>query len=364
MPIFQDANEWDALVVYLLSDDTRLPSHPLLKAKAADSADYDTYTGEEVWQQRSGSEADGPGENGVPPFTPVVELVAASMVALTRGVPKADPSFGVVLCGEYETAADVPWATSTRTLRCYSPRDVWQLLRTSSSLLCDFDRQVAGCGSNKISFHLRKHVDVHEETEFSVFLTLSDSAAISFLGVCQRSVDRVLTGLAQLSRNENGALFRDIYSKLSDVSMEAFWSAIASTEAAPSENAQQRLVRVDVVHQRGTCPTFVVGCKRIDVAADVPLDGACDSAESVNSSATFRLFQTYEGLMEHYALEGSSPDRTVFVATSADDLCFDAGKNRNSGLPAEFVDPQLLQEAGLPTAALEALLSQQKAEEN
>lgn len=145
---------------YLDSDDTRLPNHPYLNGRAADPAGYETYVGEDVWNEpgntvhssscSSDDEGDGNdndddnadvngGGGGRKRRVRHSELVFDDVVEwLVRTVDEKEWACdGVVVCGKYLVADDATWAVPSRSPTVYTPREAFMVMRCSCKFLSD-----------------------------------------------------------------------------------------------------------------------------------------------------------------------------------------------------------------------------------
>lgn len=116
---------------YLLSDDMRMPSHPLVAGFMRDAEDYESYTGEEAWTSKP-QEAD---ENAVPRFPLTIQRLDAALQRLGSG------GDGVVLCGKWTVADDCPWAVSSRSSKLYTTRELLAVMKCSTKFARDLAAQ-------------------------------------------------------------------------------------------------------------------------------------------------------------------------------------------------------------------------------
>lgn len=140
-----------AFFSYLASDDTRLPNHPYLKGRGVDPTEYDTYVGEDVWNQPAssveGSEDDDGDAEGHPGgrrrHVPHDELIFDDVVEwVIQTLEGEDWSRdGVVVCGRCVVADDATWAVPSRSPTVYTPREAFMVMRCSCKFLRDIEAQ-------------------------------------------------------------------------------------------------------------------------------------------------------------------------------------------------------------------------------
>ncbi|ESL09423.1 hypothetical protein TRSC58_02854 [Trypanosoma rangeli SC58] len=154
-------------VQYLISDDTRLPRHPTLAVEARPAEEYETYVGEDVWQQQKSAASDSP--DPVPCFDDVVQWVTDTLHEI------GGHGDGVVLCGRSVVADDCGWAVFSRTPTLLSSREVFIAMRNSSKFIQDVHHQLRGgasaaSGPVKVEVTLAKALGRNQALEFRAFL--------------------------------------------------------------------------------------------------------------------------------------------------------------------------------------------------
>ncbi|KAG5499947.1 hypothetical protein GH5_04087 [Leishmania sp. Ghana 2012 LV757] len=243
------AREGVAFFWYLDSNDTRIPSHPYLRAYAHPAEEYDTYVGEEVWDdddeapaslsgqppghdagkaQSAGSSccAESEAVAPVPSFGSVVEWV--------NGVfEEEDWAFdGVVLCGRYVVADDGAWVVPSRSPTLCTTREVFLLMRNSSKFLHDVHAQLADVkaagqrglhdGSVTLEFTLAKSLagsgasemrailpyPLHFSPKAHAWVVEDNAVSLSFTGIGQRVTDVCFPSLMAWTEVEHDDNFR------------------------------------------------------------------------------------------------------------------------------------------------------------
>ncbi|KAG5474447.1 hypothetical protein LSCM1_03231 [Leishmania martiniquensis] len=243
------AREGVAFFRYLDSNDTRIPSHPHLRAYAHPAEEYDTYVGEEVWDdadetpaspsgKTSGHDA-GKAQSGGASCCSESEVVApvpsfGSVVEWVNEVFESEEwaSDGVVLCGRYVVADDGAWVVPSRSPTLYTTREVFLLMRNSSKFLRDVHTQMidlkaeAQRGSDgdslTLEFTLAKSLAGSGASEMRAILpyplhfsprthtwAVEDNAvSLSFTGIGQRVTDVCFPSLMAWTEVEHDGNFR------------------------------------------------------------------------------------------------------------------------------------------------------------
>ncbi|CAJ1028935.1 hypothetical protein, conserved [Leishmania lindenbergi] len=318
------AEEGVAFFRYLDSNDTRMPSHPHLRAYAHSAEEYETYVGEEVWDDADGAPTSAsrqpPGRDTgkvqsgsgscyatsdavapVPSFRSVVEWVS--------GVFEEDwTSDGVVLCGRYVVADDGAWAVPSRSPTLYTTREVFLLMRNSSKFLHDVHTQVvdlkavakrgAHSGSLTLEFTLAKSLAGSGASEMRAILpyplyfspqtrtwVVRDTAAsLSFTGIGQRMTDVCFPSLMAWTEAEHDNNFRFMQRRIEQAALlertcatdpgfisrlvSAFDKekhlAYASDGAAGQQHPYPRLallLTVDLLFESSSLPIYLLSSK-------------------------------------------------------------------------------------------------------
>ncbi|KPI87882.1 hypothetical protein ABL78_3039 [Leptomonas seymouri] len=237
-PQTEQQKEGVSFFYYLDSNDTRLPSHPHLRAYAQLPEDYETYVGEEVWEKKgaaeppasSAHEAEAEALAPVPEFRGVVDWV-------NRVFDEEDwAEDGVVLCGRYVVADDGAWVVPSRSPTLYTTREVFLLMRNSCKFLRDVHAQmkvVAAASSGLpchhgfpsplyLEFTLAKALagsgasemralipyPLHFSATTQGWVTDCAAASLSFTGIGQRLTDACFPSLMAWSEDEHDQNFR------------------------------------------------------------------------------------------------------------------------------------------------------------
>ncbi|KAK7198187.1 hypothetical protein NESM_000775400 [Novymonas esmeraldas] len=263
------AEEGLAFFRYLDSDDTRMPSHPHLSSYAHPAEEYETYVGEEVWDeaapaavsstpctQPSPRQGEGVGGGGAASKDTASRSASEDAVA---PVPSFDgvvgwvnrlfdeenwAADGVVLCGRYVVADDGAWVVPSRSPTLYTTREVFLLMRNSSKFLHDVHTQMrdlepsaaqrgthshvatleftlakslAGSGASEMRAILPYPLHYHRESRAWV---LEDTAAsLSFTGVGQRVTDACFPSLMAWTEVEHDANFRLVQRRIEQAAL-------------------------------------------------------------------------------------------------------------------------------------------------
>jgi hypothetical protein len=371
----QDATEASPFAKYLLSDDTRLPSHPLFRMTAPKDEDFDvllTERDEARLQTADDTEALAAQEEPSVPPAPFTEEVAAVVRAIADlqdpTTRHEDADYGVVVGGAFGLADDANWSTLSGTVRCIDARDVFSVLRCSTKLQRDLTAQFEllrsrGGGSTaatafRPSVRLSRFVEHHPGHCFRVFVENG-----TVLGVSQRAVDQVHEHLVMLTPSQHREQFNEIRRVVQRYLCGGMPNASAVTASIDAP-----CMLVDVIYEGGTLPVCVVGCT---VVPSLALIGIATSAESiaarrefgaassvsqltvaVNDPLAFRLFRTYEGLRAFAFGEATAarlgegdvnkPREEIAVARDHDDLTGDGKQFAGAGsLPVELAHPEL-----------------------
>ncbi|CAG9577312.1 conserved hypothetical protein [Leishmania major strain Friedlin] len=243
------AEEGIAFFRYLDSNDTRMPSHPHLRAYAHPAEEYETYVGEEVWNDADEGPTSASGQPPVPDTGKAQGGSSPCCATSEDAVPV--PSFrsvvewvnsvfeeeewasdGVVLCGRYVVADDGAWVVPSRSPALYTTREVFLLMRNSSKFLHDVHAQVidvraaaqkgAHGGSLTFEFTLAKSLAGSGASEMRAILpyplhfspqtrtwAVEDTAAsLSFTGIGQRVTDVCFPSLMAWTEAEHDDNFR------------------------------------------------------------------------------------------------------------------------------------------------------------
>ncbi|GET90126.1 hypothetical protein, conserved [Leishmania tarentolae] len=271
---------------YLDSNDTRMPSHPHLRAYAHPAEEYETYVGEEAWAdadevptsaagQPSGHDT-GRAQSGsasccatsedlapVPGFHSVVEWVNSVF-------EESWASDGVVLCGRYVVADDGAWVVPSRSPALYTTREVFLLMRNSSKFLHDVHTQVMDVkaatlrgtygGSVTFEFTLAKSLAGSGASEMRAILPyplhfspqthtweVQDTVeALPFTGIGQRVTDVCFPSLMMWTEAEHDENFRIMQRRIQQ-------AALLERTCAADPGFISRLVRAfDKRHQRSS----------------------------------------------------------------------------------------------------------------
>lgn len=193
----------DPFLLYLLSEDNRLPMHPLVKGLAAKDEDYETYVGDKEWEK--GLEQSKKEEEQITdplPYNDAVNWITHAVEYLTSVEPSGagqykdtppPPSasqvslcgqysvptytgagaYSVVLAGKYCIADDCSWAVSSRCPQVQSTRDVLLLMKSSLKFGRDLQRQreeVKEGRATMIEFSLIRAVGNGGADEWRVFI--------------------------------------------------------------------------------------------------------------------------------------------------------------------------------------------------
>jgi hypothetical protein len=347
-----------AFVRYLLSDDTRMPAHELLRVAAHATEDYDVYLPSDdlPQQQQADDDDDGAPRAPVPPFDAEVRRCSAAVTELNRRAKCTagrDADYGVTLSGAFGTCRDAAWATMNGTLRCYDVRDVFAVLRCSTALQRDLRRQLAAAPAAPPLVVLRKFLDCNAAHEFRCFV---DAGAV--VGVCQRAVDQVLPALALLTDDGSRRLAALLGGVVADLVRRIGADNGAAADAGAEAAAWRRRpsLLVDLLHEGGTLPVHVLGVTAVRDLRDVadvdaaapsaPLDGDGDGDAAAADPMSFRLFRSYAQLRGYAddhggAAPGGVVAAPVLIAREHDHLCGDARLlTGGAAMPVELQHPE------------------------
>jgi hypothetical protein len=355
VPVLRDADasatdeekEGISFFYYLDSNDTRLPSHPHLRAYAQPAEEYETYVGEEVWDDQvrgdksvhtatTAAVAEGSfnevvqSETSAPPVmsssaqdTVKSDTDAATLAPLPAFhsvVSWIDRVFdaeawaadGVVLCGRYVVADDGAWVVPSRSPTLYSTREVLLLMRNSCKFLCDVHAQMktmknsaAVATPSGLLHHRRSASAPTMYLEFSLAKSLAGSGASEMRAILpyslhfSASTQTWVTGytIASLS-------FTGIGQRMTDA---CFPSLMAWTEEEHDANFRLMLRRVEqaalLERTREVDPDFITRLvkrfyKRRDAAALSQPGSSCMDDDAHRAEERLALLLSVDLLFE------------------------------------------------------------------
>ncbi|RNF02802.1 hypothetical protein TraAM80_06154 [Trypanosoma rangeli] len=285
-------------VQYLTSNDTRLPQHPTLAVEARPAEEYETYVGEDVWQQQEGTASYS--SDPAPCFDDVVQWVTDTLHEV------GGHGDGVVLCGRSVVADDCGWAVFSRTPTLLSSRDVFIAMRNSSKFMRDVHHQLrrgasAASGPLKVEVTLAKALGRNQALEFRAFLPyrLHTSAGEvraeawedhMYAGISQRATDvcfPILMAWDEATHDENyRTVMRHIrHARLLERALEnsarlrmTLLRQVANISPAvgvPSTESAVVLLAVDLLFESPSLPVYLLSAAVRCFSHDGAKDPAC-----------------------------------------------------------------------------------------
>lgn len=283
---------------YLDSNDTRLPSHPQLSAYAQPAEEYETYVGEEVWQNAAATTSDADDVDkrpaAVPAFHSVVDWVERVFAEESWA---AD---GAVLCGRYVVADDGAWVVPSRSPTLFTTREVFLLMRNSCKFLEDVHAQVTSSRTSDHSaaasanacfeFTLAKSLAGSGASEMRAILpyalhrcpgtqtwTAADTAAsLPFAGIGQRMTDACFPSLMAWTEAEHDGNYRCMHRRIEQAALLERTCAMDPDFVSRlvarfyKRNSKQRtsqdaplalLLTVDLLFEGPSLPLYVLSAK-------------------------------------------------------------------------------------------------------
>lgn len=289
-----------AFFSYLASDDTRLPNHPYLNGRSVDPTEYETYVGEDVWEQpdnvvdSSEGEDNGDGHGQKVQHADLVfDNVVEWLVQALEGNEWTRDGF--VVCGRYVVADDAAWAVPSRSPTLYTPREAFMVMRCSCKFLNDIHAQRAERGGGEIT--IAKAMAGSAAKEMRAFLpyrlTRSSSSddnpplvdwqlskqLLGYAGVCQRHTDVCFPSLMAWSESQHHDHFSLMMERLKKSELleracerdPAFLSTLVSKwlkrnserpeGATPPPNGFIAFLAVDLLFENASLPIPLLSAK-------------------------------------------------------------------------------------------------------
>lgn len=164
--------DFEHFLRYILSDDTTLPSHPLLtdhnnttsaglldELAKDEKAESEFESADEVSPAAGSKEAKDLQDEGAlwsdrrsvieKAWIPLLNYLhhrcaagASASTAESEALRRADSDYGTVLYGAYGCIDDAQWASSCRSVQCRDLHDMFMLLRMSGKLASDIRKQL------------------------------------------------------------------------------------------------------------------------------------------------------------------------------------------------------------------------------